>query len=325
MADSAYLPGNILSLAGAAADRLIQSGSGDAALLYLFLLKTGGKYQTSAAVKALKWEPGRCGAAFALLCSLGLADAGAAESAPEPEPVPPEYTAEDINRELENKSSPFPALVSEVQRRLGKPLSTADLKSLYTIYDFSGLPPEVILLAVSWCIEEHQRKYGPGRIPRLPQIQREAIRWKERGVDTAEAAEAYLKRLTLLRERSVQILALLDIRDRLPVAREKEYISAWLDMGFPDEVIRMAYERTVLKKQTMNWPYMDSILKSWHQKGLHTAEQIAAGDSRRPRRSSSGAGATAPQPTYGEADRRAREDMERLREAMRREKEKEGR
>ncbi len=212
--------------------------------------------------------------------------------------------------------------MAEVQKRLGKVLSTNDLKCLYTIYDFTGLPAEVILLAVSWTIEEHQRKYGPGRMPRLPQIQREAIRWKERGVDTVEGAEAHLKRLALLRERSTQILALLDIRDRPPVAREKEYITAWVDMGFTDEAIRMAYERTVLKKRSLNWPYMNSILQSWHQKGLHTAEQIAAGDSQRPRRAAPGAGATAPQPAApGEADRRAREDMERMRALLRQEKE----
>lgn len=326
MSSDAYLPGGILSLAAGAADRLLAAGSGDAALLYLYLLKTGGKYQSAAAARTLQWEPSRCAAALSLLHGMGLAGADSSADPPVPAPEPPEYTSEDINRELENKTSPFPALVREVQRRLGKPLSTADLKSLYTIYDFSGLPPEVILLAVSWCVEEHQRKYGPGRMPRMPQIQREAIRWKERGADTAEAAEAHLQRLTLLRERSVQILALLDIRDRPPVAREKEYIAGWLDMGFPDEAIRMAYERTVLKKQTMNWPYMDSILKSWHQKGLHTPEQIKTSDSRRVRAPSArtGAGATAPQPTHGEADRRAREDMERLRERLRREKEKEG-
>ena len=60
---------------------------------------------------------------------------------------------------------------------------------------------------------------------------------------------------------------------------------------------------------------MNSILKSWHQKGLHTPEQITAWDSQRPQRP---AGATAPQPAPpGEADRRAREDMERMRAFLR--------
>lgn len=321
MADSPYLPGNILSLAGAAADRLLEAGSGDGALLYLYLLKTGGSYQSAAAARALRWEPARADAALSLLCKLELARAPEAAPAAPAAPEPPEYTSADINRELENETSSFPALVAEVQKRLGKVLSTNDLKCLYTIYDFTGLPAEVILLAVSWTIEEHQRKYGPGRMPRLPQIQREAIRWKERGVDTVEGAEAHLKRLALLRERSTQILALLDIRDRPPVAREKEYITAWLEMGFEDKVIRRAYEETVLKKGGLNWAYMNAILKSWHQKGLHNQEQLKNAERQRPYRPKPGAGATAPQPGIpGEADRRAREDMERLRAFLEKEK-----
>lgn len=320
MADSVFLPGNILSLAAGAADRLIAAGNGDAALLYLWLLKAGGTYQTGPAAHALRWDPARTEAALSLLVGMGLAEAAPKAPAPtlQPSEEPPEYTAADLNRELENKDSPFPALVGEVQRRLGKVLSTADLKCLYTIYDFAGLPAEVILLAVSWCVEESERKYGPGRKPRLPQIQKEALRWKERGVDTMEGAEAHLKRLAMLRSRSGQIMALLDIRDRPPVAREKEYIAAWVDMGFDDEAIRLAYEKTVLKKQSLNWPYMNSILKNWHQKGLHTLAQITAGDSVRPQRPASAAGATAPQPAApGEADRRAREDMERMRAFLR--------
>lgn len=323
MSDPTYLPGNILSMSAGAADRLLASGSGDAALLYLYLLKSGGAYHTAQAARALKWEPGRADAALRLLVGLKLAE-GAAE-APAPAPAePPEYTAADINRELENRDSPFPLLVNEVQRRLGKVLSTNDLKSLYAIYDFSGLPAEVILLVVSWAIEEHQRKYGPGRMPRMPQIQREAIRWKERGVDTVEAAETYMKRQLLLRDRAVQILALLDIRDRPPIAKEKEYIVSWVDMGFPDDTIRLAYENTVLKKRSLNWPYMDAILRDWHQKGLHTVKAIQAGDRKRPqgKPASTAAGATRPQPTApGEADRRARADMERMRELLRKDKE----
>lgn len=324
MSDPTYLPGNILSLPAGAAERLITAGSGDAALLYLYLLKNGGRYEPAYGARALKWDSPRLSAALSLLIGMGLAQAPAQAPAPAPVPEPPEYSTADINRELENSVSPFPILVQEVQRRLGKVLSTSDLKSLYTIYDFSGLPPEVILLAVSWSIEEFQRKYGPGHFPRMPQIQREAIRWKERGVDSVDAAESHLKRLTLLRERSVQILGLLDIRDRPPVAREREYITSWIDMGFPDEAIRLAYEKTVLKKQSMSWPYMNSILKNWHEKGLHTAKEIAASDSVRAPRVRPGAGATAPQPSaHGEADRRAREDMERLRAFLKRQ-EKEG-
>ena len=221
---------------------------------------------------------------------------------------------------MEDTASPFPALVGEVQRRLGKILSTADLKMLYTLYDYLALPAEVIMLLVSWCIEEMERKYGPGRRPRMPQIRKEGFAWRRLGLDTAEAAEAHLRRQAALRTRTAQVLPLLDIRGREPVEAERKYIESWLDMGFEDGAIRLAYERTVLQKQSMNWRYMNSILKSWHQKGLHTVAAIQAGDSGRPR-------PTAPQPAPappGEAERRVREDLERMREYMRRQQDGEG-
>ena len=204
--------------------------------------------------------------------------------------------------------------MGEVQRRLGKILSTSDLKMLYTLYDFLSLPAEVILLLVNYCVEEMEHKYGPGRRPRLSQIRKEGFVWRRLGVDTFEAADAYLRKQATLRTRTAAVLPLLGITGRAPVEAERRYIAAWLDMGFEDGAIRLAYERTVLQKGNMNWPYLNSILKSWHQKGLHTVAQVQAGDSGRPRASS------APQPMPappGEADRRVREDLERMREYLR--------
>ena len=140
------LPGDILSMTARAADRLMGAGNGDAALLYLWLLRRGGRLEPEAARRALKWDVPRLEAALSALVGLGLADGTAAPEAParmEPE-GPPEYTAADITRELEDGASSFPGLVNEVQRRLGKILSTSDLKSLYTLYDYLALPAEVI-------------------------------------------------------------------------------------------------------------------------------------------------------------------------------------
>ena len=277
------LPGDILSMTARAADRLMGAGNGDAALLYLWLLRRGGRL--------------------------------------EPE-GPPEYTAADITRELEDGASSFPGLVNEVQRRLGKILSTSDLKSLYTLYDYLALPAEVICLLVSWCVEEFQRKYGPGRKPRMSQIQKEGFVWRRLGVDTAQAAEAHLKKQALYRSREGEILRLLDQPPRPLVEKEQKKVAAWTDMGFADEVLRLAYEKTVYKKQKMDWDYMNGILCGWHRKNLHTLAEVEAGDrQRRPAAQPAMQGRPA---APGEADQRVREDLERMREFLRRQQETEG-
>lgn len=302
------LPGSILSLSAQAADRLVSMDSGDAALLYLHLLRHPDG-------KGLPWPPQRFQSALDQLTAQGLANSGAQPAPPDPEPLPPpEYSTEDVTAALSDESS-FSALCDEVERRLGKKLSVNDLKTLLTLYDHLALPPEVILMLVTWCTQEVQRKYGPGRKPFLSQIRKEGFIWARRGVDTIDAAEAHVKKLSLLRTREQEVLRLLNIPTRPLVERERAYIAAWDEMGFDDEAIYLAYERTVLKKQSMDWGYMNGILRRWHGKGLHTAAAVRTGDrDPRPVR----AGGTKPSQPSADQERRAREDMERMRRLMRR-------
>ena len=303
------LPGEVLAISAQAADRLLRLDSGDAALLYLHLLRHG-----SAA--GLRWPDSRLRETLELLRAQGLAPSElSVPEPPVPEPPPPDYATEDIARALSDKASTFPALVSEVERRLGKRLSTADLKALYTLYEHLALPAEVILMLVGWCVEETARKYGPGRRPFLSQIRKEGFAWARRGVDTMERAEEHIAKLTRLRSREAEVLRLLDISPRPLVEREKTYIAAWDDMGFDNETIRMAYERTVLKKQSMDWSYMNGILRRWHAKGLHTAAAVLTGD-REPRPLQAGGQQKAPPPPAPAQEQRAREDMERMRRLM---------
>ena len=299
--------GQVVSLSAEAADQLIKRGEGDAALLCLALLRHG---TPDAARKALRWNGERTDRAWASLAELGLvADSKVPESTPatlEPE-GPPDYVRADILNAMEE--GPFQNLYHAVERRLGKKLSDTDLKSLYEIFDFLALPAEVILLLTTWCIEQFQEKYGPGRVPRMSLIKKTAYTWQRQGVDTAEAAEEYLKKQTRLRRREREILPLLDIVGRMPLDKEREYINSWVDMGFPDDAIRLAYERTVWKKQSMNWPYMNSILKSWHSKGLHTVNEIQAGDSD-PNRKKTAVSAQPQQAREQAFDDRLRRDME---------------
>ena len=305
----AYLPGEAVAMTAQTADRLLKLDSGDAALLYLHLLRRGG-------VEGLKWPRERLQAALDQLGAQGLApaQAPAPPEPPAPEEPPPEYSTQDITQALADQGV-FPVLAAEVERRLGKRLSASDLKSLYTLYDHLAIPAEVILMLTGWCMEEAERKYGPGRKPFLSQIKKEGFIWARRGIDTMERAEEHIKNLTRLRGREAEVLRLLDIPPRPLVDREKTYIAAWDSMGFDDEAIRMAYERTILKKQSMDWSYMNGILRRWHEKGLHTAAAVQAGD-RSPRPVQAGGGRRSAPASAAEQERRARENVERTRRLM---------
>ena len=71
---------------------------------------------------------------------------------------------------------------------------------------------------------------------------------------------------------------MLGLGDRLPVAAEEKYLAAWQEWGFRPEAVAIAYEKTVFKCHEFKWPYCNGILKRWHEAGLHTPEEIEAGD-----------------------------------------------
>ena len=282
------LPNEILSMSAQAARLLVESGDGDGALLYLALLECGGDRDKAAA--RLRWGDERLRPAWERLARLELAPSpgGAPAPAPRQDDRLPEYSRGAIAAAMEQEPV-FQGLCREMEGRLGRIFSDNDLKCLYTMYDYLALPPEVILLLTGWAVRrERRQKNNPAASPRMPQIQKEAFRWKRLGVDTPERAEDYLRRQELVDEREWEILSAVGVTDRRPaVEKEREYIAGWVELGLSGELIRLAYERTVYKKGAMNWPYMNRILRSWHEAGYQTPAQAEAGD-RPPQRGNSG-------------------------------------
>ena len=267
----------LLILQRAAAERVIESGDGTAALLLLYLQDTGDALELSAAAKTLGKTEAEIASAASRLRAID-AFPKTAQALPQPDELP-EYAAEEITRRCREDSS-FQALVGEAQRKLGHILSGAELKTLFGIYNHLGLGVDTIMLLINYCVDRYAKRYGEGRRPTMRFIEREAYAWVNRELLTCELAEAYIRR----QEQQEQGLALvqkaLGLCDRSLSASEKRYIEEWLDLGFSPEAIEMAYDRTVTNTGALKWKYMNSIIQSWNAKGLHTPGEIERLDRR---------------------------------------------
>ena len=120
-------------------------------------------------------------------------------------------------------------------------------------------------------------------MPGMRPIEKEAGRWVDMGIDNVEAAIQYSHRIQIRRNRRFGICRVLQITDRRLTQAEEQYVNQWVDWDFPDDVIGMAYEKTCLNTGGLRWAYLNSILKSWHEKGLHTVKQVREGDSAKPK------------------------------------------
>jgi len=276
-----------VTLTGHEIDKLLRAGDGDAALLYLYIRKTHGRKSDYDAAKDLDKSKGWVASASAILSQSGLiridtsesaeaktnqATAGKIDETLKPLAEPRQYTAEEVTKEIAADNN-FSNIVDETQRKLGKILSADELVRLFGIYDNLRIPPEVIFQLITHCISECRRT-GDGRAPSMRYIEKAAYTWARESIFSLERAEEYLKELEKRREMRGEIKRVLCIRNREFSATEKKFTDAWIDMGMQPDAIAVAYDKTLVKTGAMTWPYIDKIIKNWHNKGLLTERQV---------------------------------------------------
>ena len=272
----------IISADNSIADKLIAAHDGDVALLYIWLCRNGD-FDPDKAARDLCRTSREIEGAYEKLQRLEISDDAHAQ-AKQPEPLEPEekmpeYTAKDIVQRS-SADGGFKAVLDEAQKVFGRVLSTADMKTLFGIYDYLALPPEVICLLLNHCVEEYAARYGSGRRPSMRYIEKEAYIWANREILTLEQADEYTAAAANRRSKAGKVAEALNIRGRALTATEQKYISSWLDMGFEAAAVEIAYDRTVTNTGSLKWNYMNKILLSWHEKGIHTAADVEEKDRR---------------------------------------------
>lgn len=298
-----------ITLGAGAVRRLIDAGNGDAALLYLCLARRGSSEPDKLRAE-LRWSEARFEEGAQALRAMGLISApdaadtqqdeqrasgkaGAAATPPAgraaqpaPETALPDYSREDVMGKLESDAS-FASLLREVERKLGR-LSDPSVRKLLGLYDYLGLPPDVIFLLVNYCAERKAEQFGAGRLPTMRDIEREGYAWARRELYSTAAADAFLRGERKKRRAFSEYMTALGLGGRAAAPSEERYLSAWAEMGFPAETVAIAYDKTMLRCHELKWPYCNGILKRWHEKGLHTPAEVNA-ESAAPRAKSGGA------------------------------------
>ena len=261
-----------ITLSGQELTRLLGAADPDAALLFLYI-KSQPVYDREKAARALGFDPERLALKEALLGQLGLL-ARPKDGLLEAEA--PNYTQQDVATFLK-RDNQFSLLVGEAQRRLGRVLSNESLKTLLAIYDYLGLPTDVIGFLIGYCIQRAQAR-GNSNPPTMRAIEKEAALWAGQGIDTMALAAQYVQRQQQKQTRFGQFRQAMGLGGKLSGAEER-YLNQWVDMGFSVDAIELAYERTRLSTGGLKWSYMGKILSDWDAKGLHTARE-AAGETR---------------------------------------------
>ena len=181
---------------------------------------------------------------------------------------PPFYSSRELSDAAE-KDPRFKDLVSFTEHKLGKVLNTSETAKLYTFLDYLKLPPEVVMLSVEDCVSR-----GKGS---LRYISAQLEGFANEGIDTYEKAEAHFARRRAFDQYAAGVRKLFGIGDRSLAAKEKEAIDAWQKWGYGEDVLNLAFEKTVSSAKKPTVVYMHKVLEGWHENGWLTADDVKNG------------------------------------------------
>ena len=212
-------------------DKLIQCGDGDAALLYLYVIRQGRAFDEQTAKRDLRLSDERFTRASFTLTGLVVEQQPAAPARPE---HAPRYTAAELRR-ARQQDHRFQAVCDAAENVLGHALTDALLRTLYTVYDHIALPAEVIIELLSYLGRD--RGTFKGR-----DIEREACIWADKGILTTADAQRYLA--VAEAERPPARRAVPGAGRRRPAARPPPSARLW----------RCAW-RKALRRTRWSWPW----------------------------------------------------------------------
>lgn len=181
------------------------------------------------------------------------------------------YDSETLYKAIETNKD-FKMIRDLAMVRLQKPtLTKNDLSSLFYLFDFAGMPPEIICGVIEYCAEIGKRN--------VEYVYKKATALYEDGITTYDKFEAYIEKSKRINDNIFKLRTLLGIGDRKLSTKEKKMFDCWFgDWNLPFEMVEFAYDKMIDAKGKIAIPYLNGILSRWHESGYQTAEEAENGD-----------------------------------------------
>ena len=104
-------------------------------------------------------------------------------------------------------------------------------------------------------------------------IEKVALDWSDRGLDTISAAEEFLCALERRKEAWIKLSTLLGLTNS-PTVAQSDAAECWsMDWKVDDQLIRLAYEICMKATGKFNSKYMMKIIEQWRSDGIDSIEK----------------------------------------------------
>lgn len=175
--------------------------------------------------------------------------------------VRPTYTPVEVKKIINEDERIF-AILNIAEGEKGRPITQKEQEIIVWMYHDLELPEDVICMLTSFCYKNNKG---------ANYIEKTAIDWIEKGINTDEKAAAYLSFF----DNYGKVLKMFGVTDRIAVKREQDFIDCWLkDWSMPMELVECAVSKTLERTGKVAFKYCNRILEDWHKKGYKTVDEV---------------------------------------------------
>lgn len=163
----------------------------------------------------------------------------------------------------------FDTLIYFIQQLRKKTLSNNDVQILAYLYKNLGLSVDLLEYLVEICVQAGKTS--------MRYMEKIALDWHSKGIDTVDKA----KNEKLYSRDVFEVIRIFGMNSRgaAPIDKELQYINKWLDKyAFTVDIIKEAYDRTVMTIRKPSIQYADSILSKWYSIGVKVKSDINVKD-----------------------------------------------
>lgn len=186
----------------------------------------------------------------------------------------PNEDLKDINLLEELNKNSTKDMLQDIERLLGRPLSSKEMTMYISwLKDFS-FSPEIILLLIQYCASKGKTD--------CRYIEKIAIAWFDAKIKNINDAQTFIKKHEDKWIKIRKILNYLGIKDAEIMKPQEDMMDKWINTyNFPLDVIYKACDVCFQRINKADFKYIDGILSSWHKEQLKTIEDINSKDTKK--------------------------------------------
>ncbi|MEG0251485.1 MAG: DnaD domain protein [Christensenellaceae bacterium] len=151
---------------------------------------------------------------------------------------------------------------------LKRELSGSDLNKIYDYTDVFGLPQDVVIALVEYCVAERGSRIS------IAYLDKVAEAWSEEGICTLNAAQQKIEEYKAVSGGANKIMRLMGLHGKFPGKTEMELYNKWTEKwGFTHEAIEYVMKDKEFSKE-QPFKYLDAILRNLYEIGITTSRKI---------------------------------------------------